>query len=121
MACVERASENDITVAKSWLRQVKNMDIYADKIYADKTWAEELASQNVRIFTPIKKKKGQEFLDPADALYSTAISRTRQAIESFFNWIHEKTHIQSASKVRSVNGLIAFIFARLAMLAFFYW
>jgi len=121
MVCVERASENDITVAKSWLRPVRNMDIYADKIYADKTWSEELALQNVRIFTPVKKKKGQAFLDATDALYSTAISRTRQAIESFFSWIQEKTHIQSASKVRSVDGLVAFIFARLAMLAFFYW
>ena len=121
MVCVERASESDITVAKSWLRPVRDMDIYADKIYADKTWAEELALRNVRIFTPVKKKKGQEFLDSADALFSTAVSRTRQAVESFFNWIQEKTHIQSASKVRSINGLIAFIFARLAMLAFFYW
>jgi len=121
MACVERASENDITVAKSQLRPVRNMDIYADKIYADKTWSEELALQNIRIFTPVKKKKGQEFLDATDSLYSNAISRTRQAIESFFNWIQEKTHIQSASRVRSVNGLIAFIFARIAMIAFFYW
>jgi len=121
MACIGRASENDITVAKSWIRPVANMDIYADKIYADKTWSEELALRNVRVFTPIKKKKGQKFLDSADALYSAAVSRTRQAIESFFNWVQQKTHIQSASKVRSSNGLIAFIFARIAMLAFFYW
>lgn len=121
MARVEAASENDITVAKNWLREIENMDIYADKMYADETWSEELALQNVRIFTPVKKKKGQEFLDAADALYSMAVSRTRQAIESFFNWIQEKTYIQCASKVRSVDGLIAFIFARLAMLAFFYW
>jgi len=121
MVCIERASQNDITVAKNWLRPVRNMNIYADKIYSDKTWAEELALQNVRIFTPVKKKKGQELLEADDALYSTAISRTRQAIESFFSWIQEKSRIQSASKIRSVNGLIAFIFARLAMLAFFYW
>jgi len=121
MACVESASENDITVAKSWLGAVRNMDIFADKMYADKTWSEELALRNVRIFTPVKKKKGQEFLEAADAIYSSAVSRARQAIESFFNWIQEKTHIQAASKVRSTNGLIAFIFARLAMLAFFYW
>jgi len=121
MVHVEAASENDLTVAKDRLYAVRNIDIYADKIYADKTWSEELASRNVRIFTPVKKKKGQEFLDAADALYSAAVSRVRQAIESFFNWIQEKTHLQSASKVRSTDGLIAFIFARLAMLAFFYW
>jgi len=119
--CVERASDNDITVAKSWLRPVRNMNIYADKIYADMAWSEELAAQNVRVITPVKKRKGQEFLEAADAMFSSAVSRTRQAIESFFNWVQEKTRIQSASKVRSVNGLIAFIFARIAMLAFFYW
>jgi len=121
MMCIEPASQSDITVAKDWLSEVQNIDIYADKIYADKDWFDELALRNVRIFTPVKKKKGQEFLDASDALYSRAVSRARQAIESFFNWIQEKTQIQSASKVRSDNGLISFIFARLAMLAFFYW
>jgi len=121
MTRIEPASENDITVAKDLLRTVRNINIFADKIYADKDWFEELSLQNINIFTPVKKKKGQEFLDAADALLSSAISRARQAIESFFNWIQEKTRIQTASKVRSDNGLISFIFARLAMLAFFYW
>jgi hypothetical protein len=38
----------------------------------------------------------------------------RQAVESFFSWLQEKTHIQNASKVRSANGLLSFILARLA-------
>jgi len=121
MVRVTAASENDITVAKEWLDCVQNLEVFADKIYADKTWAEELALRNVRVYTPVKKKKGQEFLEAADELFSQAVSRARQAIESFFNWIHQKTHIQFASKVRSVDGLISFIFARLASLAFFYW
>jgi hypothetical protein len=79
-----------------------------------------LAERNVRVFTPVKLKKGQEFLDSANAYFSSAVSRVCQAIESFFNWINEKTHIQCASKVRSDDGLISFIFARLAILAFFY-
>jgi hypothetical protein len=40
-------------------------------------------------------------------------------IESFFNRLNEKTHIQSASKARSENGLTAFIFAGLAIAAFY--
>ena len=68
----------------------------------------------------VKKKKGQACLDSADSLFSALVSRARQAIESFFNWIQEKTHIQNASKVRSDNGLLSFIFARISMLAFFY-
>jgi len=121
MLRVTAASENDITVAKEWLDCVQNLEVFADKIYADKTWAEALALRNVRVYTPVKKKKGQEFLEAADELFSQAVSRARQAIESFFNWIQQKTHIQFASKVRSVDGLISFIFARLASLAFFYW
>jgi hypothetical protein len=121
MMRVTAASENDLTVAKQWLSDVRNLTIFADKAYADQPWAQELALRGVEIFTPIKKKKGQEFRDAADELFSSAVSRTRQAIESFFNWIQEKTRIQSASKVRSADGLVAFIFARLAAMAFFYW
>ena len=120
MANVTPASDNDITVAKEWLCNIQDMDIYADKMYASEAWSFELAQRNVNIFTPVKLKKGQVSLDSADKLFSSAISRARQAIESFFNWIHQKTHIQSASKVRSVSGLIAFIFARLAALVCFY-
>ena len=96
------------------------MEIFADKIYADKDWFEALSLRNVYFYTPVKKKKGQEFLDSADRLLSSAVSRARQAIESFYSWIQEKTHIQNASKVRATNGLISFIFARLSFLALFY-
>ena len=120
MMSVSSASENDITFAKEWLSYVQNIDIYADKMYANESWAQELALRNVRVFTPVKLKKGQKFLDSADAFFSSAISGVRQAIESFFNWIQQKTHIQFASMVRSENGLISFIFSRLAALAFFY-
>jgi len=120
MLRVTPASENDISVAKEWLFDVHNIDIFADKMYANQTWFEELAKRNVHVFTPVKLKKGQKFLDSADAIFSAAVSRARQAIESFFNWIQQKTRIHEASKVRSDNGLIAFIFARLASLQFFY-
>ena len=68
----------------------------------------------ITLFTPVKKKKGQEHLDAADSLLSTAISRVRQPIESFFNWVQEKTGLQMASKVRSYEGLIVHTFGRLA-------
>jgi hypothetical protein len=50
----------------------------------------------------------------ADKLYSTAVSRFRQPIEAFFNWIIEKTAIQNASKVRSTKGLLTHVFGRFA-------
>ncbi|MCS4034099.1 hypothetical protein GGQ02_002499 [Salinibacter ruber] len=53
-------------------------------------------------------------LPAADKLYSEAIGRTRQPIESLFSWIDEKTAIQQASKVRSYQGLLVHVFGRLA-------
>ncbi len=46
------------------------------------------------------------------------VSKVRQPIESLFNWIHEKTNIQKASKVRSYKGLMVHIFGRLAAAMF---
>jgi hypothetical protein len=46
------------------------------------------------------------------------VSSVRQPIESLFNWIQEKTGIQTASKVRSYNGLMVHIFGRLAAAMF---
>jgi hypothetical protein len=59
------------------------------------------------------------FLRNAARYFLQLVSKTRQAIESLFNWFNEKTHIQSTSKVRSENGLIAFIFARLEVVAIY--
>jgi hypothetical protein len=66
------------------------------------------------LLTPVKKEKGQSFLDAADQWLSTAVSGVRQPIESFFNWLEEKTSIQLASKVRSYQGLMVHVFGRIA-------
>jgi hypothetical protein len=50
----------------------------------------------------------------AEEILSTAVSRVRQPIESLFNWIEEKTGIQTASKVRSTQGLLVHVFGKLA-------
>jgi hypothetical protein len=70
--------------------------------------------QDLDVLTPVKKKKGQENLSAADSLFSKAVSKVRQPIESLFNWIGEKTGIQCASKVRSYRGLLVHAFGRLA-------
>ncbi len=51
------------------------------------------ANQNNTILTPVKKHKGQKIVDAAGDIYSYLISKVRQPIESFFNWIIEKTQI----------------------------
>lgn len=86
--------------------------VFADKAYqkGNKAVVDE---GNTTLHTPVKKEKGQKFLDAADKLLSSAISAVRQPIESFFNWIEEKTKIQIASKVRSYEGLMVHILGRI--------
>ena len=71
------------------------------------------------MLTPIKAVKNQAECikqrdQAANDLFSTAVSRVRQPIESLFNWLIEKTDIQTASKVRSTKGLLVHVFGRIA-------
>ena len=71
------------------------------------------------MLTPVKAVKGmakciKEFDRAANNLFSTAVSRVRQPIEALFNWIIEKTDIQTASKVRSTKGLLVHVFGKIA-------
>ena len=117
---VTPAAENDLTVAKHFLPHFQGLEIFADKIYRSEWWQGLLEQNNkIHINTPIKLKVGQKALDSADKFFSEAVSSTRQAIESFFSWVQEKTAIHKASKVRSLNGLLSFIYARLAVVCIF--
>ena len=110
-----KASEHDLVIAKELLESSSNIRVLCDMAFIDEEWhALMLAENNVEILTPIKRKKGQKQLPFWDRLYSSAVSGVKQAIESFNNWLIEKTNIQRASKVRSSAGLSSFIFARVA-------
>jgi hypothetical protein len=110
------ASVHDLKAAVEILDDSYGIEVFADKAYIKSEWQEDLFNINhVEVITPIKLEKGQEHLNSADSLFSTAVSKVRQPIESFFNWIHELTNIQNASKVRSANGLISFVFARISL------
>jgi hypothetical protein len=91
--------------------------IFADKAY-QRGYEPVAEKEQFTLYTPVKKEKGQKMLDAADRLLSTAISRVRQPIESFFNWIEEKTKIQVASKVRSYEGLMVHVFGKIAVALF---
>jgi hypothetical protein len=72
------------------------------------------------MLTPVKAIKGQteEIKQREKAfndLFSTAVSKVRQPIEAFFNWLNEKTKIQRAMKVRSTAGLLNHIFGKLSI------
>lgn len=113
------ASENDLTALRSDLEETKNRSFFADKAYSAKDLMAITKENNTEVLTPVKLIKGEseqirQFKKAADDLYSTAVSRVRQPIESFFNWLIAKTDIQRASKVRSRNGLILHIFGKIA-------
>jgi len=114
------ARDHDLKALEIILPQLSDSELFADKAYINellKNIAEQ--EQNFQIHTPVKKKKRQEReLDYFEKLLSTAVSRVRQPIESLFNWIEQKTGIQTASKVRSYNGLITHVFGSLAAAMF---
>jgi hypothetical protein len=113
------AEDNDLTAARPWLEQLSNCTMYADKIYGDQPMNTMLQTrQNATVITPVKKKVKQQFTDAAADLFSTAVSRVRQPIESLFSRIIEKTNIQAAQRVRSEKGLLVHVWGKFATALF---
>lgn len=114
------ASESDLNVFKNAWSGINNRCFFGDKIYFDKDFFHQLqVEKNSEMYTPVKTIKGQsdwekEFGRAANELISRSVSAVRQPIESFFNWLIEKTDIQRASKVRSTKGLLIHVFGKLA-------
>ncbi len=114
------ASVNDLTVFKEVWSEKENRLFFGDKIYINQDFFSNLEKEkNSIMLTPVKGVKG-EFQEnknrnkAADDLFSVAVSRIRQPIESLFNWLIQKTDIQKASKVRSSKGLLIHIFGKIA-------
>jgi hypothetical protein len=123
---ITAASENDLTAFKELFGdQIYNRLIFGDQIFSDKPYFDLKADrQNIEMLTPVKLPKGEAdcirqrekaFRD----LFGTAVSAVRQPVESFFNWVNEKTKIQEAQKVRSTNGLAVHVLGKMAA-AFIY-
>ncbi len=114
------ASDYDGKVFDQIRPMLSDNELYGDKAYARPDQREIETSQRLIVHTPVKKEKGQVYLDSADKLFSSAVSSVRQPIETLFGWINEKTGIQCASRVRSYKGLMVHVFGRLAA-ALFFW
>ena len=72
------------------------------------------------MLTPVKAIKGEDTImtqreKAGRDLFSTAVSKVRQPIESFFNWLNEKTNIQRAIKFRSTSGLFVHTMRKIAI------
>lgn len=114
------ASVNDLVVFKEAWSDITDRNFFGDKIYQNHDFFSNLEREkNSIMMTPVKAIKGQcqELKNrdkAANDLFSNAVSKVRQPIESFFNWIIQKTDIQKASKVRSAKGLLIHIFGKIA-------
>lgn len=114
------ASVNDLTVFKEAWSMKEDRCFFGDKIYQNKEFFSDFEKEkNSVMLTPVKAVKGEcrEIRNRDKAsndLYSKAVSRIRQPIESFFNWLIQKTDIQRASKVRSTKGLLVHLFGKIA-------
>lgn len=123
---ITSAAENDLEVIRPILPKLVNRFVFADKAYADKKLHENLfKNSGTYLLTPVKLIKGEtqscrQFKKAADDLFSSAVSTIRQPIESWFNWLIEKTGVQKAAKVRATKGLILHVFGAVAT-ALFFW
>ena len=101
MTVLTPALENDLTVFKNECAPyLSEKTVLGDKIYSDFSFFNE--SNPVKMLTPHKEIKGEPEV-------------IKQPIESFFNWLNEKTEIQRASKVRATKGLLIHTFGKLAI------
>lgn len=94
MIALTPASENDLTVFKNeCVPYLSEKTVLGDKIYSDFSFFNE--SNMVKMLTPHKEIKGEpEVLKQREKaardLFSQAVSKVRQSIKSFFNWLNEK-------------------------------
>lgn len=116
------ASEHDLNAVREDLATANHKTFLGDKAYSiinDESFVDQLKQRGVQILTPVKLVKGQaqnirQFEKAANDLFSTAVSKVRQPIESFFHWVNQLNGIQSASLVRSAKGLNVHVFGRLS-------
>mgnify|MGYP001027922628 CR=1 FL=1 len=112
------ASGHDLEAVRDVIKQEEDTSFVLDKAYCDALLAEQVEQQKGCLFTPQKNKRGEsEQIRQMEHAFkkqlNTAVAKVRQPIESLFNWIHQKTDIQNANKVRSKKGLLLHIFGKL--------
>lgn len=120
---LREASVHDLTSLKEQMLLLPNSTLFGDKAFCDAILESRFKEQNTQLLVPKKKPKGKE-LNGFEKERNRLISKIRQPIESFFNWLIAKTQIQRASQVRSTDGLLVHCFGKLTfallLLVFYY-
>lgn len=117
------AAHHDGKALKEQHIELPDTTLFADLAFADQQLVESFHQQQTTLITGRKKPKGKELSD-IEKYHNRLVSKLRQPIESLFNWINEKTQIQTASKVRSTDGLLIHCWGKLVvafyLLLFYY-
>ncbi len=111
------ASVHDLSSVREQEIHLPTSCLFGDKAYLAPDLEQRLTEQQSRLLTPLKKTKGGE-LSRTQKSYNRTVNRLRQPIESFFNWLNEKTQMQNASKVRSTESLLVQCWGKLAFAVF---
>jgi hypothetical protein len=114
MVFTEEAARQDGPVFDQIRPMLTDNLLFGDQAYKRPDEEKIELDQGLKVFTPIKKQRGQKHLSPEDKKYSNAVSRMRQPIEALFGWLNKVTGIGDASNVRSSAGLLTHIYGRLA-------
>jgi hypothetical protein len=108
------ASDHDVWTIRRQIGELQHCDIYGDRAYFYHHCEQQCKQTQTVIWAVKPRVRGLIALKTDERLCNTSISRMRQPVESWFNWLQQKTAIQTASKVRSTKGLIIHALGRLA-------
>lgn len=108
------ASQHDLAALREMDAKLSGCGLFGDKAYADTDLKSVLRERRVYLTTPYKRKRNEgETVVPR--LLNRFVSRIRQPIESLFGWMIQRTDIQNASGVRSIQGLMVHCYGKLAV------
>lgn len=114
--CLTEAAHHDLPVLQDEFQTPLPDALFGDKAYCDQATAQALAACGVSLCTPDKKPpKPDPQFGTGGTLWSRFVSTMRQPVESIFNWLIQKTGIQTASKVRSSDGLKVHCYGKLTV------
>lgn len=111
------AGVHDLKAASQQQIELARTTLFGDLAYPEPGFEKQLQKQQSKLCVPVKKPKGGQ-LSEIEKYHNRLISKFRQPIESFFNWLNERTGLQRASKVRSSDALMIHCWGKLSF-AFF--
>lgn len=108
------ASQHDLAALREMDASLSHCGLFGDKAYDDTDLKTMLRESRVYLTTPYKRKRNEdETVVPR--LLNRFVSRIRQPIESLFGWMIQRTDIENASGVRSIQGLMVHCYGKLAV------